>query len=143
MLYEDVSAVAALDGNLNPTPWTEGMFLEELRLGSFCRLLIDDAGTIVGYLVARLLWDEWHLLIMGVAVRCQGQGLAQRLMRELVDHAQKNTSRSVLLEVRVSNHAANKLYSGFGFVTVGIRKKYYLGPHGPEDALVMVRQISA
>ncbi|MBF0133583.1 MAG: ribosomal protein S18-alanine N-acetyltransferase [Magnetococcales bacterium] len=143
MRYEDGQAVAVLEGDLNPTPWTEAMFLEELRLGSFCRVLTDEVGTVVGYLVARLLWDEWHLLLMGVAVGYQRRGWGHRLMREWMDHARKNVGRSLLLEVRRSNRSAIKLYSDFGFVTVGVRKKYYHGPHGSEDAWVMARPISS
>lgn len=138
---EDVKSVVALDRTLNITPWTESMFLEELRLDSYGRVLVNDSATIVGYLVARLLWDEWHLLTIGVAVGYQRMGLAKELMRGLMTHGQRTISRAVLLEVRVSNLPAIKLYTSFGFVTVGVRKNYYLGPHESEDALVMERQI--
>ena len=38
------------------------------------------------------------------------------------------------LEVRVSNAGAQALYTSFGFVPVGVRKKYY---ENVEDAIVM------
>jgi ribosomal-protein-alanine N-acetyltransferase len=45
------------------------------------------------------------------------------------------------LEVRESNHEAQRLYEKCGFRTVAIRKKYY--SDNREDAIVMIREISA
>ena len=42
---------------------------------------------------------------------------------------------SATLEVRVSNEAATRLYSKFGFAPAATRKAYY--PDNKEDALVM------
>ena len=44
-------------------------------------------------------------------------------------------ARAVSLEVRVSNHGAQRLYTHFGFRPVGVRKGYYQETN--EDALVM------
>jgi ribosomal-protein-alanine N-acetyltransferase len=43
--------------------------------------------------------------------------------------------RSLTLEVRLSNRAAQELYRRFGFAPVGVRKNYYAETN--EDALVM------
>jgi ribosomal-protein-alanine N-acetyltransferase len=48
----------------------------------------------------------------------------------------------MLLEVGVTNAAAQALYGTAGFVTVGRRKNYYKGPNGTEDALLMRREIA-
>ena len=48
----------------------------------------------------------------------------------------------MLLEVGVRNAAAQALYDMAGFTIVGRRRKYYKGPEGSEDALVMKREIS-
>ena len=42
-------------------------------------------------------------------------------------------ARHATLEVRMSNRAAQRLYSKFGLAPVGVRKDYYAN----EDALVM------
>ena len=52
-----------------------------------------------------------------------------------IESAINKNSEVVTLEVRVSNYAAQKLYSKFGFNKEGIRKNYYLDDR--EDALIM------
>jgi [ribosomal protein S18]-alanine N-acetyltransferase len=42
--------------------------------------------------------------------------------------------RSIALEVRVTNHAAQSLYERFGFTQAGVRPRYY---ENTDDALVM------
>jgi ribosomal-protein-alanine N-acetyltransferase len=53
------------------------------------------------------------------------------LARSAIDRG----SRSLTLEVRVSNGGAQALYRQFGFAPAGMRKAYY--PDNHEDALVM------
>ncbi|MBF8274203.1 MAG: rimI [Magnetococcales bacterium] len=142
MVYGDVPEIAALERMVNPHPWTETMFLEELRLGSLCRVLTKDSGTITAYLVARLLWDEWHLLAVAVAPANRGLGLARTLVQELIVHATQTAARAVMLEVRASNLPAANLYASLGFVPTGVRKNYYAGSYKAEDAIVMERRIA-
>jgi ribosomal-protein-alanine N-acetyltransferase len=52
-----------------------------------------------------------------------------------VDEARRRQADEVLLEVRVDNEAAQKLYDSEGFSMIGIRKGYY--DHGRVDAVVM------
>ena len=46
-----------------------------------------------------------------------------------------------LLEVRVSNKIAYKLYTDLGFNEVGMRHHYYPGRDGREDAIILAREI--
>ncbi|MBF0436278.1 MAG: ribosomal protein S18-alanine N-acetyltransferase [Magnetococcales bacterium] len=133
----DVPEVAALDRLINRKSWSEAQFFEELRLGSLCRIAMEPAGAIIGYLLARPLTDEWHLLTLGVAPTHRGAGVASALTGELIRHAVATHARIVLLEVRASNQAARKLYLKLGFIPIGRRKNYYSGPQGTEDAIVM------
>jgi ribosomal-protein-alanine N-acetyltransferase len=54
-------------------------------------------------------------------------------MLRLVSAALEAGARSLTLEVRVSNAAAQALYRRFGMAPVGVRKAYYVD----EDALIM------
>ncbi|MBF0341759.1 MAG: ribosomal protein S18-alanine N-acetyltransferase [Magnetococcales bacterium] len=132
--------VALLEEEISPSPWSAEMILEEGRLGGWMTVLVSGESTLAGYGVARPLFDEWHLLTLGVAPRFRRQGLGRRLVEELAGVAQARQGRCVVLEVRVSNVSARLLYQNTGFVTVGVRHGYYRdGPYGPEDALVMCR----
>ena len=51
----------------------------------------------------------------------------------LAAEAIEQGAKSMTLEVRVSNEAAQRLYRRFGMAPVGMRKKYYQD----EDAMIM------
>ncbi|MGW3560107.1 GNAT family N-acetyltransferase, partial [Streptomyces sp. NPDC000963] len=55
--------------------------------------------------------------------------------RDLLQHATAFECDEVLLEVRVDNTRAQKLYERFGFEPIGFRRGYY--QPGNVDALVM------
>lgn len=141
MKEDDLSRVVELDRLVSLRPWTYAMFSEELRLGSHCRVVEDEYGVIVGFLVARLLWDEWHLLSVGIAPVKRRSGLARKLVRELIVRAGQTASKAVILEVRVGNVSAIGLYGSLGFVSIGVRKNYYQDLHQPQDAVVMERLV--
>ena len=57
------------------------------------------------------------------------------MLTELVGTARWAGCPEVLLEVRQSNEAAQRLYVRHGFVAIARRRRYYRAP--PEDAVVM------
>ena len=65
----------------------------------------------------------------------RGRGIASLMLTELVSTARETGCPDVLLEVRQSNDAAQRLYARHGFVPIGRRRRYYQAP--PEDAVVM------
>ncbi|MEO5341129.1 MAG: ribosomal protein S18-alanine N-acetyltransferase [Magnetococcus sp. MYC-9] len=137
MIQADVAQVAALEATLMQDPWSAGMFHEELHLGSHCRILHDAAGLLLGYSVARLQVDEWHLLTLGVSPVCRRQGVARRLLADLMQRATLDGCRAILLEVRSSNLPARTLYQDMGFQLLYTRKGYYRLESGCEDALLL------
>jgi ribosomal-protein-alanine N-acetyltransferase len=59
------------------------------------------------------------------------------MVMHLLDIARRKRAVMVLLEVRVSNDAAYRLYTSMGFDEVGLRKNYYPARHGREDAIIL------
>lgn len=90
---------------------------------------------IVGYIGLWYILEEAHIVSIGVDQGYRNCGLGEFLMIKAIDSAINKNSELVTLEVRISNHSAQKLYSKFGFNEVGIRKNYYLDDR--EDALIM------
>ncbi|MBF0401855.1 MAG: ribosomal protein S18-alanine N-acetyltransferase [Magnetococcales bacterium] len=136
MIQADVSQVAQLEAEITPSPWTPGMFYEELSLGSYCRTLEDAFGTLLGYSVARLLVDEWHLLTLGISLAYRRQGGAKLLLADLIQRA-KEKGHPILLEVRASNLPARTLYQDMGFHFLYTRQGYYRFESGTEDAILL------
>ena len=50
-------------------------------------------------------------------------------------------SKKIILEVRITNKSAYKLYEKLGFEEIGTRKNYYRLPEGREDAFVMSKSL--
>lgn len=138
----DLDAVMAAEVAAYPFPWTRGNFVDSLAAGYYMRCLWRADRRLLGYLVAMHSLDEWHLLNITVSPQMQGQGHARALLQHLIAHAVATGAQSLWLEVRPSNERARKLYLGFDFVAVGLRRGYYPAEGGQrEDALVMRRGI--
>jgi ribosomal-protein-alanine N-acetyltransferase len=129
--------VLAIEGRLFPTPWTEGMFRQEIADNVLSRSVVAlHGGVVVGYLVAWFVHQEVHLLNVGVDPDYQRRGFGRRLVSDLVARARAERRALVTLEVRVGNAPARRLYESFGFVEAGVRRRYYRD--SGEDAIVML-----
>lgn len=94
----------------------------------------SDEASPLGFLLAWLVVDEVHLIDLLVGAQHRRRGLGRALVRALVEHSRAQRMHRVLLEVRRSNHAAQRLYAAFGFTEVGERTAYY---SDGEDALLL------
>lgn len=65
---------------------------------------------------------EYEIHTIGVDPDHQGRGIGRAMMQLLLEYASGGT---VFLEVRTDNEPAIKLYESLGFVTIGLRKRYY------------------
>lgn len=143
MSEADLQEVMTVELQAYEFPWSLGNFRDSLHSGYHCRVLRrDNDGVLLGYFVAMAGVDEMHLLNIAVAPAHQGQGHAQRLLRELFALARDAGAQQLWLEVRVSNERARRLYEHVGFRHVGMRRAYYPAPGGQrEDAQVMSRTL--
>ncbi|MBC6458579.1 ribosomal protein S18-alanine N-acetyltransferase [Actinomadura sp. HBU206391] len=98
----------------------------------------EAAGEIVGYAGLSAAGGQGDVQTIGVRTDRQGRGIGAALLSALLDEAARRDCEVVFLEVRADNEAARKLYEGFGFTEVSVRKRYYQ-PSGV-DAIVMCRQ---
>jgi ribosomal-protein-alanine acetyltransferase len=98
-------------------------------------LVVEQDAKVVGFIVSQQLEDQWEIENIAVTGAARRRGLGSRLVGELLDMVRSRGGKSVLLEVRESNRAAQSLYEKWGFLEVGRRKMYYQNP--PEDALVL------
>jgi ribosomal-protein-alanine N-acetyltransferase len=63
------------------------------------------------------------------------------MIAQLLDMARERRARMALLEVRVSNRGAYRLYTKLGFNEIGMRRGYYPARKGREDAIVLAREL--
>jgi ribosomal-protein-alanine N-acetyltransferase len=96
---------------------------------------------VVGFLVARQLFDEIEILNLAVAPDFRRSGLATLLLREAFSLAHKHGASKAHLEVRASNQPALEFYKRHGFVETGRRPRYYSAP--VEDALLLSTDLAS
>ncbi|HKS93346.1 MAG TPA: ribosomal protein S18-alanine N-acetyltransferase [Gammaproteobacteria bacterium] len=136
MRDHDVAAVMAIEKRAYRFHWSEGIFRDCLRVGYGCWIM-ELGGSIGGYGVLSLVVGEAHLLNICVTPEWQGQGYGRLLLEHFIELARERGAYQMLLEVRPSNKSALRLYHTRGFEQVGMRKNYYPGEHGREDALIL------
>ena len=135
MCEDDLDKVLAIENVIYTHPWTRGNFADSLRAGYDCRTW-RVSGALVGYFILMVAAGEAHLLNLSVAARHQRSGHGSALLREALDLARRRGGKSLFLEVRPSNVAAQALYARFGLRRAGVRRGYYPAHFGREDALV-------
>jgi len=99
------------------------------------RLPPSDRQYVLGFGSIWVMADEAHLTNIAVRKQYQRQGIGERLLISIIDLAAEHKTDFITLEVRVSNTAAQSLYSKYGFTQVSVRSGYYTDNR--EDALLM------
>jgi len=122
-------------------PWTEGIFNDCLRVGYSAWVVTNTLGEVQAYALMSMAVGEAHILNICVAPEQQRRGLARFLLQHLIMVARAADVTLMLLEVRKSNKAAQKLYDSFGFKKIGERRGYYPAHEGREDALVLALEL--
>lgn len=142
MRWWDIGPVLELEHELFPEDaWSAGMFWSELAHArgpqATRRYVVAETpdGRLVGYAGLAAAGDLADVQTIAAARDQWGTGLGARLLTDLLRAATAFECAEVLLEVRVDNTRAQKLYERFGFEPIGFRRGYY--QPGNVDALVM------
>ncbi|MFH0071241.1 ribosomal protein S18-alanine N-acetyltransferase, partial [Peribacillus sp. NPDC056705] len=126
MTLEDISKVMVVERESFTVPWTEEAFHNELTLNHFAKYMVmEHEGEIVGYAGMWTIVDEAHVTNIAVLEEYRGRKWGDRLLSELMKTAAYIGMEKMTLEVRVSNHVAQRLYAKKGFKPAGLHKGYY------------------
>jgi len=136
MRRRHIRQVLRIEAQVYPRPWSMTLFLQEIARRSDRVYLVARIGAqVVGYGGLMTTGPEAHITTIAVDPVHHGRRIGTTLMIALMDAAIDRGGKSVSLEVRMSNHVAQRMYRRFGFQAVGIRRGYYV--ETGEDALVM------
>ena len=141
MREADVDEVLLAERESFVDPWSRHAFLEEVLReaeGGYSRVLRID-GELAAYMIAWYMFDEAHLANIAVRESFRGRGCARALLDDFLREGEARGALLAFLEVRAGNADAIRLYRGYGFRQVAVRKNYYQAQR--EDALVMVREL--
>ena len=137
--YEDILKISQLEKEIfTDEAWSYKTLASVFGTSSFSGVLCEDCGEIAGYGGVTVAADSADVGNIAVAENYRNGGIGTAVLNKLCEIAQSKGAEKVLLEVRVSNCAAMKLYLKCGFVGVYARTRYY--PDG-EDCLVMAKNL--
>jgi len=135
MTPDDLAQVFAIEQVSHPSPWPMKGLQESLQ--NHVAYVLEQDGAVIGFAFVQRILDEAHLLDIALAPSHRGKGLGRELLRQLMDEVLVSGVTIWFLEVRVSNVTAISLYQSLGYNELSLRRNYYDGPEGKEDALLM------
>jgi N6-L-threonylcarbamoyladenine synthase len=126
LLEGDLDRVVALERSTFSSPWSRGMFMDELLQGeSRSWYVADSPWGLVGYAGLMEVDGEGHLLNLAVRPDARHAGIGSALLSEIFADASRRGLSRITLEVRPSNGAALAIYTRAGFEVAGSRPGYY------------------
>lgn len=137
MTRDTAEAVADLEEQSFPTPWSRKDIIGELDNPWAIWLTAMEGDTLMGYLGVQYGPDGGDIMSIATAPAARGKGTAKALLARMEELLREKELQWLTLEVRPSNQSALGLYTSQGFRQVGRRPRYYQKP--TEDAILMTK----
>lgn len=138
MKAEDVECVSRIEAGCFTMPWSARAFYQALEDPKSLYLVAVLDEEVVGMCGLINILGEGDVNNVAVSEAYRGQGIALCMLSELIRQGEDAGVQEFTLEVRVSNTAAIHVYEKLGFVSEGIRPRFYEKP--VEDAVIMWRR---
>lgn len=137
MQEEHVGDIYLIEKTCFSNPWTEKGIRAELKNKNarFMVALKDD--KVIGYVGMYNVCACGYITNVAVLPKYRGNGVAKRLLKEIIFLGTNEDMEFISLEVRESNAVAVRLYTDLGFKNVGVRKNFYTKPI--ENAIIMTK----
>ena len=142
MYLSDVDEVYDMDAKcFGEKHWSREIFVKELSNPNALYYVAEEKNSkaikkkLLGFIGVWMILDEMHIMTLGTEPEYRGKKIAENLLLASLDSCLRSGVRTVTLEVRLSNIAAQKLYEKYGFQHQGVRKNYY--SDDGESALIL------
>lgn len=131
----DIDQVVRLEEEVFAHPWSRTAIDQMIEDENTCFLIAKIENEVVGNCALRVILDEGEITNFSVKHKYRKQGIAQKMLEELLQAGFNMGAKSFTLEVRTKNSAAIGLYEKLGFIKEGKRKDFYRDPK--DDAWIM------
>ena len=136
----DIARLQKIDVEAHGQAWSYRVFLDEVEQNDRVHLVAQTDVGVVGHASAWIDASSCRVTNVAVAAQQHGQGHATAMMLALINQVLDTPHVANLqLEVRPANRRAQRMYSRFGFVPVGVERNFYdrSDGQGSTDAVVM------
>ncbi len=125
---------STLESQCLSTAWSEKQLSDIIDNNNYLYITALEDGNLVG--VGGVICsstDSAEIFTVAVSQNSRGKGTGRAIVSKLIDFCVSKKAESIFLEVEEGNLPAIRLYSNFGFQSVGVRKGFY---HG-KNAIIM------
>lgn len=123
--YEDLKSIYLIERLSFERPYPSS-YLETLAyLSPETFLVVSLNDCIVGYSASVLRGSEGHVISIAVHPNYRGIGIGKRLLIENIKRLKDLGAKKIILEVKIDNFQALRLYQKLGFKIVKTLKNYY------------------
>jgi [ribosomal protein S18]-alanine N-acetyltransferase len=135
----DLDRIMQIENQSFLAPWSE-LTLENQIVNSIAVFLVAEVErSIIAFSLSWVADTEVHLLKLAVDENFRRRHVGYKMLDAVMDECADRGGREVFLEVRRQNIGALYFYKNYGFLPVGVRKRYYSDTG--EDAIVMRKEI--
>lgn len=132
---EDIEPLCAIEARAFSMPWSAADFARLIADRNSLYLVAEEDGRVVGSCGVTNVSGDGEIDNVVVDEACRNRGIATALLRETLRRGYTMGVEAFTLEVRVSNAPAIHVYEKAGFVSEGIRPRFYEKP--TEDAMIL------
>lgn len=116
-------------------PWGENDFIYAVNdKYTYYVAVLDDSDEVIGISGIIIAGCDADIMNVSVSKNCRRCGIGKAMLLHLIDKGRELGVENFTLEVRVGNTPARTLYESLGFVSEGIRPRFYSNP--TEDAAI-------
>ena len=133
--------IIAIENRSFPNPWKEKMFLDSAANKHVEFKVAVENEKIAGYCLFWILEAQTEILSIAVGLEFRRRSFAKQMLEYIIERSKEKGAECIFLDVRANNLPAVCLYGSFGFEKENIRKKYYTGTPGGEDALILRKKL--
>jgi ribosomal-protein-alanine N-acetyltransferase len=140
MTLSHLDEVYAIETSSFTVPWSRKALSDELTSNNLAHYIVAlDGGKVIGYAGLWHVVNEGHITNVAVAPERRREGVGETLLKKLIAYAESKEMIGLMLEVRISNYSAQRIYFKNGFKLERTRKRYYSDTG--EDALVLWKEL--
>ena len=136
---EDLKGMYEVERTSFGSPWSYDSFAENFYNPFSIYVLAQAEEDVLGFGGMQVIFEEAHVMNIAVLSAHRRKGIAGKILELMVQEAKQRGATIMFLEVRASNTPAKALYKKYGFVEMGIRRKYY--SDNGEDAIIMTLEL--
>ena len=145
-LEDDLERITEIENAAFSEPWTKAMLKEDIdrsledgRLSFLTARDPEEGSQPCAYIIAFMIPGTFaEVQNIATAPERRRQGIARKMMLEIISKAKEEKIKELELEVRAGNTPAICLYESLGFERTGLREKYY---QDGSDAILMTKKL--